>query len=195
MLTQFLNDPVSAYYWLVGLLIAITFHEAAHAYVADRLGDLTPRYQGRLTLNPLAHLDPIGTLLIFLAGFGWGKPVMFNPLSLRNPALGATLISLAGPVTNFIIATIFAVLIRTGVAPTALWAQIALINIVLGVFNLIPIAPLDGEKVVSGLLPHELRLEWARLQQFGIIILVVIIFTGGPIISGLVNSVFRFLIG
>lgn len=195
MLNQFLTDPVSAYYWLVGLLIAITFHEAAHAFVADRLGDLTPRYQGRLTLNPLAHLDPIGTILLFLVGFGWGKPVMFNPLSFRNPALSATFISLAGPLTNLIIALICATLIRTGVAPLNLWVQIALINIILGVFNLIPISPLDGEKVVAGLLPPELRLEWANFQRFGFIVLIVIIFTGGPILSSLVTSIFRILVG
>lgn len=195
MLNQFLTDPVSAYYWLVGLLIAITFHEAAHAFVADRLGDLTPRYQGRLTLNPLAHLDPIGSILIFLVGFGWGKPVMFNPLSFRNPAISATIISLAGPLTNLLIAIVCAVLIRSGLAPLALWSKIALVNIVLGVFNLIPISPLDGEKVVAGLLPGDLRLEWAKIQQFGLIFLLIIILTGGPLLSSVVTSIFRILIG
>src|SRR5256884_6980697 len=146
-------DLPTTLFWLVGLVIAITFHEAAHAYLADLLGDKIPRYMGRLTLDPLAHLDPIGTLLILLAGFGWGRPVQFNPLALKNPTLGAAVISLSGPVTNFIIAILFASLIRFHIAPTALWYWIVYVNVILGLFNLIPISPLDGEKIVAGILP------------------------------------------
>lgn len=195
MLNQILSDPLSAYFWLVGLLIAITFHEAAHALVADRLGDLTPRYMGRLTLNPLAHLDPIGTLLIFLVGFGWGKPVQFNPLSLKNPALGAAFISLAGPVTNLVIAGILALLIRAEVAPLGLWTTVAAINIMLGIFNLIPFAPLDGEKVVSGLLPRHLLPLWASIQQYSIFYLIGFILLGGPILNSLINLIYQLLTG
>lgn len=198
MLNPILNSnlsPETIYFWLVGLLLAITFHEAAHAFVADRLGDKTPRYMGRVNLNPLSHLDPIGTLLILFAGFGWGKPVQFNPLSLRNPALGAALISVAGPLTNFLIAAVFAILIRLEVAPLNLWAQIAAINIMLGVFNLVPFAPLDGEKVVGGLLPRRLREGWASIQAYGIFYLIAFIFLAGPFLSKIIDLIFIFLTG
>lgn len=188
-------SPQSAYFLLVGLILAITFHEAAHAFVADRLGDLTPRYMGRLTLNPLAHLDPLGTLFLMLTRFGWGKPVQFNPLALRNPALGGAFISLAGPATNFLIAAGCGLLIRSAVAPTDLWAEIALINVVLGVFNLVPLAPLDGEKVVSGLLPGSLRHDWAYLQQYSLFLLIFLILSGGSFLSSVIGVIFRFLVG
>lgn len=198
MLNPILNSnlsPETIYFWLVGLLLAITFHEAAHAFVADKLGDKTPRYMGRVNLNPLSHLDPIGTLLILFAGFGWGKPVQFNPLSLRNPALGVALISVAGPLTNFLIAAVFAILIRLEVAPLNLWAQIAAINIMLGVFNLVPFAPLDGEKVVGGLLPRGLREGWASIQAYGIFYLIAFIFLAGPVLSKIIDLIFTFLTG
>lgn len=198
MLNPILNSnlsPETIYFWLVGLLLAITFHEAAHAFVADKLGDKTPRYMGRVNLNPLSHLDPIGTLLILFAGFGWGKPVQFNPLSLRNPALGAALISVAGPLTNFLIAAVFAILIRLEVAPLNLWAQIAAINIMLGVFNLVPFAPLDGEKVVGGLLPRQLREGWANIQAYGIFYLIAFIFLAGPFLSKIIDLIFTVLTG
>jgi Zn-dependent protease len=188
-------SPEIAYFWIVSLLIAITFHEAAHAFVADKLGDLTPRYSGRLTLNPLAHLDPLGTILILLAGFGWGKPVPFNPVSLKNPALGSSLISLAGPAANFIIAAIFSILLRIGAEPHILWGQIAAINIMLGVFNLLPFAPLDGEKVVGGLLPPHLRAQWNSWQQMGIFFLILFIIAGGPILTQVIRIIFSFLTG
>ena len=198
MLTQLLSgnvDLTTAYFWVVGLLIAITFHEAAHAFVADRLGDLTPRYMGRLTLNPLAHLDPVGTILILIAGFGWGRPVMFNPVALKNSVTGAALISLAGPVTNFVLAFVFSQLIRFNIAPTNLWLQIAEINVVLGVFNLFPIAPLDGEKIIKALLPINLRQNWEELQRFGIFFLIIFIFLGGSFLFSIVNFVLKLFIG
>jgi len=198
VLTQLLSGHVDltiAYFWLVGLVIAITFHEAAHALAADRLGDLTPRYMGRLTLNPLAHLDPVGTILILLVGFGWGKPVTFNPLALRNSVTGAAIISLAGPVTNLLLAIVFSQLIRFQVEPIALWTQIAYINIILAIFNLIPIAPLDGEKILAALLPLELRSTLASLQQYGIIFLIAIIFIAGPFIAALSNFILSLLSG
>ena len=198
MLTQIFSgtfDPTTTFFWLVGLVIAITFHEAAHALVADWLGDLTPRLLGRVTLDPLAHLDPLGTILILLTGFGWGKPVAFNPLSMRNPALGSTLVALAGPTTNFILAVLFGSLIRFGVAPANLWAQIALINIVLGVFNLLPFYPLDGEKVVGGLLPWNLRGGWVRLQQYGIYLLILAVLVLPTLLTPVIYSIFSFVSG
>jgi Zn-dependent protease len=188
-------DPITAFYWILGIVIAIAFHEAAHAYTADLLGDKTPRYQGRRTLDPLAHLDPVGTLLILLVGFGWGRPVQFNPLALRNPALGAAIISLAGPATNFVLAIIFATLIRFNIAPLDLWLQITLVNVMLGVFNLIPIAPLDGEKIVAGLLPARLRDQWSYYQQYGVFLLLIVVLTLGTPLSLLVRQIVSILIG
>lgn len=198
MLTQIFSgnlDLTSVYMWAVALILAITIHEAAHAFVADRLGDLTARYMGRLTLNPLAHLDPIGTILLVFVGFGWGKPVPFNPVALRNPALGGALISLAGPTANFVLALATATLIRLNVAPLTLWGQITVINIMLGLFNLLPFSPLDGEKVVAGFLPHRLRASWAQLQTYGIFFLIIFIFSGGGILSSLIQAVFGLFTG
>lgn len=196
MLTDFLSgNATQAYFGLVAILIGITFHEAAHAFVADRLGDPTPRYQGRLTLNPLAHLDPIGTLLILIARFGWGKPVIFNPLALKNPVLGAALISLAGPATNFLIALVFATLIRFNIQPVELWVQISFINILLGIFNLIPIMPLDGEKVVAGVIPPTMRAAWAQIQSYGIFLLIFVIISGGPVILSIATTILNLFIG
>src|SRR5688572_2528428 len=112
MLGDLFNNPLSFFLWLVALTIAITIHEFAHAYTADRLGDPTPRLQGRLTLNPLAHLDPMGTLMMLLVRFGWGKPVQFDPFNLRNPRRDGAIISLAGPVSNFLLATLCSILLH-----------------------------------------------------------------------------------
>src|SRR3990167_2193714 len=112
MLSQLVANPIVFIFWALGLILAITIHEFAHALAADRLGDPPPRLQGRLTLNPLAHLDPIGTLMLLLTRFGWGKPVQFDPFNLANPRRDAALISLAGPVSNLLTATLLSLLIR-----------------------------------------------------------------------------------
>src|SRR3990172_11954241 len=104
MIGELFNNPLSFVFWLLGLTVAITVHEFAHAYAAERLGDPTPRLMGRLTLNPLAHLDPLGTLMLLIARFGWGKPVQFDPFNLRHPRRDSALISLAGPASNLIMA-------------------------------------------------------------------------------------------
>lgn len=172
----------------LGLIVAITVHEAAHALVADRLGDPTPRLQGRLTLNPLSHLDPLGTLMLILVRFGWGRPVQFDPYNLRDPQKDSALISLAGPIANLITAGIIALLLRTTVLPLSDQLDlllmplllIALININLAVFNLIPIPPLDGAKFVAGVLPRQLAPLMYSLEQYGffILIAVLILFPG-----------------
>ncbi len=158
-----------------GMLIAITFHEFAHAWAADKLGDDTPRRQGRLNLNPLSHLDPIGVILLLTAGFGWGKPVAINPNNFNRTVTlrkGNALVSLAGPAMNFILAIIFSVicglllkfggafLITTagGVLLSVVEYTIS-INIGLGVFNLVPLPPLDGSKILSAVLPTKAR-QW-----------------------------------
>ena len=168
------------------ILVAITFHEFSHALIAHRLGDQTAERGGRVSLNPLAHLDPFGTLMLFLVGFGWGKPVPVNPYCLRHgPRSGMALVSLAGPASNLVVAVLFALPINLGLLPwhsprflplaqmNITWVLADIIgfvifyNILLAVFNLIPIAPLDGFKVALGVLPRELSLSLARLESYG----------------------------
>jgi len=186
------------------LVLAITVHEFAHAWMADRLGDPTPRHQDRVTLNPLAHLDPIGTIAILLIGFGWGKPVMFDPYNLKNPTRDAALIALAGPASNLILALILAILtpILGSILPVPAVAinafgQLAIyFNVMLAIFNLVPIHPLDGGKIAVALLPRHLSLEYDDfMRRYGIIVLLLLIFPfgGQSAISALILPVITFV--
>ncbi len=177
--------------FILAFLFSLSVHEAAHAWMADYLGDPTARLSGRKSLNPFAHLDPIGTLLpIFLIFtgspivFGWGKPVPIDPFNLRNPRRDAALISLAGPGSNLILATILAIIIRLThlvFGPTAFLFEFILspviaLNVMWAIFNLLPVHPLDGGKVLIGLLPQGLAVKWDEiLQQYGIVILILLI--------------------
>jgi Zn-dependent protease len=195
MLSQFLANPLLGLTWAIGLILAITIHEFAHALLADRLGDPTPRLQGRLTLNPLAHLDPIGTLMLLLTRFGWGKPVQFDPFNLANPRRDAALISLAGPVSNLLTATLAAAIIRLVPISYPLLLPLIVLSISLALFNLIPIHPLDGGKIILGLLPRGLAAEWDRtLHQYGLIILILLLLPLGGIspISALLTPLISF---
>lgn len=204
MLSTLFSNPFVTLLQIISLVIALTIHEFSHAWMADRLGDPTPKLQGRLTLNPIRHLDPIGTLLLFIAGFGWGKPVEFDPYNLKQPQRDTTLIALAGPASNLLLATILAILLRTiGTAmPSFLIATLIFtifMNITLAIFNLIPIHPLDGGKVLIGVLPPETGRDLDLfLRRYGFIILIFLIFPFGnsqspvsylirPIISGIAN--------
>ena len=190
---------------IISLLIAITIHEYSHSLAADRLGDPTPRSLGRLSLNPLRHLDPIGTLFLFIAGFGWGKPVGFDPYNLRNPARDSAIIALAGPVSNLLFALILSLLMRlfppNYVLSTVYYVLISM-NITLAIFNLVPVFPLDGEKILGGLLSPELYLEYANImRQYGTIILILMLLpiAGGvspisALISPIISWVTRLLI-
>ncbi len=177
---------------LTALLVAIDIHEFSHAWAAEHLGDPTPRLQGRLTLNPLAHLDPIGTVLLILVRFGWGKPVQFDPFNLRNPRRDAALISIAGPLSNFLMATVCSVVLQLlsriplpgslGIMIASVFIQqIIIMNVMLGVFNLVPIHPMDGFKIVEGVLPEEQAREWHGLERLGMIFLIFLLF---PIFGG-----------
>jgi Zn-dependent protease len=162
--------------FIPALLIALSVHEAAHAWAADRLGDPNPRLDGRLSLNPLRHLDPIGTLMLVIFHFGWGKPVAFDPFNLRRPKRDAALISLAGPTANLILAVLAAVLIRFFPLIGLFLLPLVIININLAVFNLLPVPPLDGSKILYGILP----LDWADeyndfMHTYGTILLVLLI--------------------
>ncbi|SDZ73069.1 site-2 protease family protein [Selenomonas ruminantium] len=174
---------------LPGLLIAMVVHEYAHAQVAVWLGDFTPRLMGRLTLNPKAHVDPIGMLMLFLVHFGWAKPVMINPRNFKNPKRDDILVSLAGPMANFVTAflALVALLVywRVGGDMTAgvsmVFQMIIEFNIGFGIFNLIPLPPLDGSHVLMQLLPRDMAYKLAELERYSFLILIVLLMT--PVLS------------
>lgn len=191
-----------------GILVAITFHEFAHAFAADKLGDDTPRRQGRLNLNPFTHLDPFGTIMLVFAGFGWGKPVEINPRNFnRNISLSKAeaIVAAAGPIMNFILAIVFEIIIciiakfvpefyisQTGEIIIQIINSIVITNIGLGIFNLIPIPPLDGSKILGGFLPYNAR-NWmeAHSQIFEIVFIALwIVGILGMIISPLISATY-----
>ena len=175
---------------IITLLLAFTFHEFAHAAVATLLGDTTAKANGRLTLNPLAHLDPMGTITLLFAGFGWAKPVPVNPYAVnRKTKAGMMLVSLAGPVSNFLLGALAAIPLRFGWVPLVysssgsilptfgeFLVEFLFINLTLFLFNLIPLAPLDGEKVVSFFLPDHWVEALDRIRPYSPLILLVLIF-------------------
>ncbi len=196
-----INEPAEFFLRLgiitVALLVAITVHEFGHALAATSLGDPTAKRLGRLSLNPIRHLDPMGTLMIFLVGFGWGKPVPVDYRLLgRNPRKGMALVALAGASSNLVVVAFLGALVRMGVVAwhsprylyldgwepgvvvASLVGYIVFLNLILAVFNLIPIAPLDGFKVVVGVLPRAQASAMARVEQYGPMILLVFVFLG-----------------
>jgi Zn-dependent protease len=172
---------------IIVLVIAFSVHEFAHAWTADQLGDDTPRLQGRLTLNPLSHLDPLGSIMLLIAGFGWAKPVLVNPYALRRrtPA-GMMLVAVAGPFSNLLLAILAAIPFRAGLLSPSfsgsflslLFLEFIWINLILLFFNLIPIFPLDGEKVAEYFLPPNGQDFLYRLRPYGMYILMGLILLG-----------------
>ena len=197
---------------LPAVLIAITFHEFAHAYAADKLGDDTPRRQGRLTLNPLAHLDPVGSIMLVFAGFGWGKPVEINPRNFdrsRTMSASEAIVSVAGPLMNFILAIVFSIILGIVLVSTNTYVTLTTyglgivggsnvivviiellmacisINLGLGIFNLIPLPPLDGSKILRNFLPYNAK-EWFD-RNYNILYIVFIIIWITPIASMIIS--------
>ncbi len=177
----------------VPILIAVTFHELAHGIVADRLGDPTPRMAGRLTLNPIKHLDPIGTIVFIVTRtIGWARPVPVNPYNFRDPVRGMIYVSLAGPLANFLIAFISSLIYRIVLGlqadplladrilvPLALMLRYTVIlNIGIGLFNLLPIPPLDGSKILMGFLPPRIAMTYSKIEPYGFFILLIMIILG-----------------
>jgi Zn-dependent protease len=170
---------------LIAMLIGLTVHEASHAWVAHRLGDDTAKRAGRLTLNPLRHLDPLGALMILIVGFGWAKPVPVSPWQLRHgPRVGMALVAAAGPFSNLLIATAVAVLWRVGILDSmpdwilTLVGIMVSLNVALMLFNLIPLAPLDGSSVLNGVIGGRAAAVLAPLQRYGPMILMGLIVIG-----------------
>ena len=193
---------------LLALFMAIVPHEVAHGYVAWKLGDPTARRANRLTLNPLAHIDLFGTIilpamLMYMGSplFGWAKPVPFNPWYFRDPRRGIMLVGAAGPITNFAMAILSALLFRLLGPASGLFAlflaYLCITNIILGVFNLIPIPPLDGSRVVMGLLPEDMVGPYQRLEPFGFIIIIGLLWLGvlDRVISPAAFFLFHLLLG
>jgi len=184
---QFSYDPKGALInvagFIIALVIAISVHEFSHALSAYKLGDNTAKNQGRLTLNPKAHLDPMGTIMIVFAGFGWGRPTPVSPWNLRiGEKAGMAVVSVAGPISNLIVALITGIIFQLYIGSGAEWISVARIllaviqlNLVLAIFNLFPIAPLDGFKIVLGLLPRDAALSFAKTERYGMMILVLVI--------------------
>ncbi len=206
MLGELSTNPLGFLFWLAGLALAITIHEFAHAWAAERLGDPTPRLMGRLTLNPLAHLDPLGTIMLLIARFGWGKPVQFDPFNLRHPRRDSAIISLAGPASNLIVAILCSILLRLlftshvsliTIILRAFLQPVIVLNVVLAIFNLIPIHPLDGFKIVGGILPEEYARQWQELEGYGMIFLIFLILPlggGASPISQLISPIINVLL-
>ncbi|CAH0151216.1 site-2 protease family protein [Peribacillus sp. NPDC101481] len=203
---RFLAYPLEQLpYVIVSLLIAFTVHEFSHAYVAYKFGDPTAKNEGRVTLNPISHLDPIGTLLILIAGFGWARPVPVNRFHFKNPKLAGVLVSFAGPFSNLLVAIlgylIFYGLLAAGVGPDLpffvqpFFEVLINLNILLFVFNLLPLPPLDGYRIVQDLVSADLRAKMTQYEQYGSLIFLILIitplskYTIGPILNNVVPLV------
>lgn len=182
-------DPATLIARVVTLLIAFTIHELAHAVVADRMGDPTARNMGRFSLNPLVHLDPMGSIMLILTGFGWAKPVMVNPYNLRgNPRTGMAIVAAAGPLSNLIMALLASIPYQLGLLTPEFFAsgtlpsvsfmltQFIWINLILAFFNLIPVPPLDGYKILIAILPAEMAYQLRPLERYGFMILIALLF-------------------
>lgn len=198
---------------VVVLIVAFTIHEFAHAWTATQFGDETPRQYGRLTLNPLAHLDPLGSLLLLVVGFGWAKPVPVNPYVLQRRSSSALMwVSLAGPLSNLLMAVLAAVPFQVGLlsqynsgplnrflpSPGEIGIIFIEINLLLMLFNLIPLAPLDGEKVAEYFFPPNLARAWDTIRPYGPIILLLVAFVGPtlgfPILTWIIDPPMRVML-
>ncbi len=186
---------------LLSLIVAITIHEFFHAFIADKLGDPTPRSLGRLTLNPLKHLDPIGTIALIFLGFGWGKPVPIDPYNFKKPRRDEALVSLAGPASNLILALVVSILVKfipLNYISLLMLSSLIQLNVILAVFNLLPIPPLDGSKIFLSLLPNETSQQWKEaFDKYGLFLIIILLFlpiSGSNIISLIIGPIIRIIL-
>lgn len=201
---------IEVIFFIVILIISVVIHEVAHGYMAYALGDPTAKIAGRLTLNPLPHIDPVGSVMVplllsLIPGglmFGWAKPVPFNPYNLKAGKWGPALVAVAGPVSNLIIATFFGLAIRFNeFLPTAsgpvlqLLSTVVVMNIVLAVFNLVPIPPLDGSKILFALIPYKWRQIERMLERYQLVLLLLVILFVGMVLSPIVSIIYLLLTG
>ncbi|OGJ37201.1 MAG: hypothetical protein A2383_03245 [Candidatus Pacebacteria bacterium RIFOXYB1_FULL_39_46] len=205
MIDLLFSSPLAFVIIFGGLLMSITIHEFAHCWVTDKLGDPTPRARGRLTLDPRSHLDLLGTLMILFTRFGWGKPAPFDPYNLKNPVRDTAIIAVAGPISNLLVALILSLLLKLGLFPV-LWLQVAVfqimaINIMLAIFNLVPVYPLDGSKILTALLPQQTALEYEEImRRYGTLVLILLIFPFNGVspvarlLSPIINMVLSWLV-
>lgn len=184
---------------LPAILIGFTVHEYAHALVAVKLGDDTPKRQGRLTLNPISHIDPIGLLLFMFAGFGWARPVQTNPVYFEDRRKGTLFVSLAGPASNLVVAILLTLVYKFVGGVSGIWGMILYLgiymNVVLAVFNLIPVPPLDGSKILFGLLPPRYYFKLVQYEKIIQLVLMLLIFTGilGRVLNPIINMIMKLL--
>ena len=202
-------DITTAIFSIIILIISVMFHELAHGTVADKLGDPTPSLAGRLTLNPIAHMELVGSFLLPLlciisgSGFiiGWAKPVPFNPSYFKNKRWGPAMVAAAGPIANILIALVSAAAFRIGAShanfifAAKLFAMVATINISLAVFNLIPIPPLDGHHILGAVFPNYKKWSDNLMRGYGMILLVIVILIGGSLIAPVIEFFVRLLLG
>ncbi len=197
------------------ILIAVTFHEVSHGLVAERLGDPTAKHMGRLTLNPIAHIDLVGTIILpailIITGspvFGWAKPVPINPLNFKDPKRDMAISAAAGPVTNVLLAIVSLLILKLLISPAAaflpgsllspltmMFRQSILINVILAAFNLLPIPPLDGGRVLIGFLPHQQAAAYSKIEPYGFFIVIILLMTGiaGILINPLISLILALL--
>ncbi|HEY7864544.1 MAG TPA: site-2 protease family protein [Psychromonas sp.] len=200
LLSLLMQNPLTFLMLAIPLLYSIIFHEIAHGLVASWFGDNTARRSGRLTLNPVAHIDPIGTLMLLLVGFGWAKPVPVNFANLRPSRLGVICVALAGCTINIVIAMAAILLIQFDVFNTssvfaAILPIVAKINIMLAAFNLIPIPPLDGSRVLMEFLPRQMQATLGKVEPYGFFIILILLYTGVlyPVIDLVQNVIYSFI--
>ena len=200
LLSLLRNDPLTFFLLVIPLLYSIILHEIAHGLVALWFGDKTAKNAGRLTFNPMAHLEPMGMLMLFFVGFGWAKPVPVNYARFKNSRAGLIAVSLAGCFTNIVIATLAIFLlqfqaVQANATLSTIFAITAKINVVLGAFNLIPIPPLDGSKVLMGFFPRNIQMNFAKLEPYGFFIIIALLFTGflSPVIHLLEGIITGFI--
>ncbi len=185
---------LSTLIWAAAAIATLSIHEYAHSWAATKLGDPTPRLSGRLTLDPRAHTDPLGILFLLLFGFGWGKPVPVNPANFSDPQKDMALTALAGPASNFFLATVLALLVRVFGNLSLVLLPVIILNLNWGFFNILPLAPLDGSRLVSGILPPLLANQWKKLRAYSPLLLLILFLPLGkqPLLERILSPLLSF---